>query len=400
MNSLTGVIRRAGYVLIIIVFAGTLALPLAASLLGLAPRPRLQEKRRLAEAPEFRFKGPILAKFPAKFEAYYNDNFAFRDQLVRWHNLVKVRALKVSPRPNVLIGKKGWLYYQEGLLDHDHAITPLTDHELSQWVQLLEERREWLATRGIRFLVVIPPDKHTVYPEYLPDWVRGVGLSPRLDQLLAYVREHSNVTIVDIRPSLRQAKGEDRLYQMTDTHWNYRGAFAADRSIAEVLARWYPEVQPLSRPAFSPAPTSWPGDLAEMLGLSNSFKEENLLLEPLQAMHSHVVSMADAAVGKTESIFEAANPALPRAVMFHDSFGCCLYPFLAEHFRRIAYHFTKTHGFFDTQLIEREKPDVVIWEFVERRLVIDALPTNPAEVAGAKRTKSGANSLVTGSNAQ
>jgi alginate O-acetyltransferase complex protein AlgJ len=381
MNSSTIVVRRSGHVLVIVVFVGTLALPLAASLLGLAPRPHLQEKRRLAQAPELCFNGPILAKFPAKFEAYYNDHFAFRDQLVRWHNLVKVRWLKVSPRPNVLIGKEGWLYYQEGLLDHDHAIPPLTDQQVCQWVQLLQERQQWLTARGIRFLVVIPPDKHSVYPEYLPDWVQSVGPSPRLDQLLANARGHSNLTILDLRAPLRQAKLEDRLYHKTDTHWNYRGAFVGQRCIAETLAPWFPQVQPLSRSAFSPATSTYSGDLGDMLGLPKSMKEEYLAFEARTPLRQHCVTMPDAAVGKTEHVSEVANPVLPAGVVFHDSFGEYLYPFLSEQFRRVVYRKTNELDF-DTRLIEREKPEVVILEFVERRLVNDRLPVNPVAVAG------------------
>jgi hypothetical protein len=51
--------------------------------------------------------------------------------------------------------------------------------------------------------------------------------------------------------------------------------------------------------------------------------------------------------------------------MIHDSFTAALRPFLSEHFRRIVYLQQHT---FDCGVIEREHPDVVLHEIVERYL--------------------------------
>ncbi len=32
-------------------------------------------------------------------------------------------------------------------------------------------RREWLAARGIAYVVTVVPEKFTIYPEHLPAWV-------------------------------------------------------------------------------------------------------------------------------------------------------------------------------------------------------------------------------------
>ena len=56
----------------------------------------------------------------------------------------------------------------------------------------------------------------------------------------------------------------------------------------------------------------------------------------------------------------------PRAVMFRDSFATWLIPFLVDHFRRITFSWQYT---FDRELVEKEHPDVVIQEMVERVLM-------------------------------
>jgi hypothetical protein len=76
---------------------------------------------------------------------------------------------------------------------------------------------------------------------------------------------------------------------------------------------------------------------------------------------------------------ECADYRLPRAVMYRDSFAASFIPFLSEHFQRILYiwnHESKTWDGFDGDIIERERPDVVIQELAEYKLAI-ALPSDP-----------------------
>lgn len=60
--------------------------------------------------------------------------------------------------------------------------------------------------------------------------------------------------------------------------------------------------------------------------------------------------------------------------MFRDSFADLLIPLLSEHFQRIVFSWQYT---FDRDIVEREKPDVVIQEMVERELMDDWLFDRP-----------------------
>ena len=57
------------------------------------------------------------------------------------------------------------------------------------------------------------------------------------------------------------------------------------------------------------------------------------------------------------------DPSLPTAMVFRDSFAGRLIPFLSEHFSRASYFWQNEFDFDD---IERQKPDIVIQEFVAR----------------------------------
>jgi hypothetical protein len=70
-------------------------------------------------------------------------------------------------------------------------------------------------------------------------------------------------------------------------------------------------------------------------------------------------------------VWEMDDPALPRAVMFHDSFAEPLRPLLAEHFARLACSWQDD---FAPAFVERERPQVVLQEMVERLLMVDFAP--------------------------
>jgi alginate O-acetyltransferase complex protein AlgJ len=292
---------------------------------------------------------------------------------LHWLTLVDVDWLRITPSPKVILGKRGWLFYAEKAPGLDYqSKRPFTAEQLDHWRRMLEARRDWLARRHIRFLFVIAPDKQSIYPEVLPRTVRQEqAADTRLDQLMDHLRANSDVTVVDLRECLRQVKNQERVYHVTDSHWNDRGAYAAYRVLAETLRQWFPECRPRARAEFREVLRRGGGsDCAVVLGLADRISEEYLDLAARFPERAHLADPDVALpISPIEPRFsmEQADPALPRAVMFRDSFGAQLVPFLSEHFRRIVY-ITEPAPMFDTNVIERERPDIVIQEMVERKL--------------------------------
>jgi len=153
-------------------------------------------------------------------------------------------ALGVSPTPSVILGRSGWLFFagDEALASY-RAVQPFTEAELAAWQRRIETRRDWLAERGIRYLVVIAPNKETIYPEFMPESLNRVRAVTRLDQLVAHLRAHSNVAVVDPRDALRTAKAA--AFCISDRyHWNDVGAWLLYREIVTGLRRWYQSSSP------------------------------------------------------------------------------------------------------------------------------------------------------------
>ena len=172
----------------------------------------------------------------------------------------------------VTLGSSGWLYFaSESAVSSYRAARPFSSEQLEQYRRLLEARRDWLAERGIRYLMIIAPNKDTIYPEFVPRSFNKLHSRSRLDQLLDYMKERSSVLILDIRDDLRRAKQVERVYDVTDSHWNPRGAYVAYVRIMQAISEWFPEARARPRSEFDDVVQIGPGgDLARMLGIAES----------------------------------------------------------------------------------------------------------------------------------
>jgi alginate O-acetyltransferase complex protein AlgJ len=314
------------------------------------------------------------------------DHFGFRSALIRLNALVMYKGFGVSPSPLVRVGPDGWLCYAADytLEDYRSAVAFKTG-ELEAWKRTLEKQRDWLARRGIRFLLVLACDKHVVYPESMPRSIVRHRRPYRLDELAEYLQANWTLKVVNLRDALQAARSTGRLYHRTDTHWNDLGAYVGYREMLLEITPWFPAVRPLPITAFDTTTHETPGlDLAMMMGLEDRIPEQNIMLEPRQERLAQTVfpRAPDEDFNDATRIMEIPGSSLPRLVMFRDSFASALVPFLAEHFRRSVFVWRYE---FDAALIEREKPDVVVLEVAGRRLQW-LFPSDPELPAGSPGT--------------
>jgi hypothetical protein len=362
-------------VVLIALFLAIIATPGLGLLLGI-DRSQVSEAemRRLTEFPEWSWQREALATWPDRFERYFKDRFAFRNALIRLQAGVLWHGLHTSSTDTVIAGKGDWLFYADdgGIQDYVQS-EPFSEVDLQRWQLTLERIRDWLASRGTRFLFVLAPDKQMIYPELMPASLHRLHNSYRADQLLAYMRAHSTVEILDLRPAILEAKPHELLYHRYDTHWNDRGALIGYQQIAMRLERWFPVIQPLQRSDFVTSPAAPSGDKTTMLGLVDQGKVTTPGLVPRLGWSSRVVYPANPdPYGEDGTVVTEVKPGSGlRAVMFRDSFSSRLIPFLSEHFSRILYQWQND---FDPDLVRREHPDIVIQEMVGRHF-INFVPT-------------------------
>jgi hypothetical protein len=180
----------------------------------------------------------------------------------------------------------------------------------------------------------------------------------------------------------RARKAGERIYHQTDTHWNGLGAFAAYSAIAGSVQQWFPNVTPMQKTAvIENRHRGSGGDLSGMLALPDYLPER----EWIDVVPAHPrAKSADARIAVPPNTpphvvpraREVEDPTLPRAIFLGDSFLQSLIPLFAEHFSRSLF---VTNDRLSQSLIERERPDLVIEERVERYLM-NAVPATPADL--------------------
>lgn len=343
---------------IVVIVAVALTVPGLATVVGLGAGPQRDEPAAAA--------GTGLAQAAARFDGH----FAFRATLVRWQAWLRVTLAGVSPLPTVWRGREGWWYYaDDGVVEDATNATPFTAAELEEWRATLQHTRDRLAAEGIAYVFVIAPDKHVVYPEYLPPGLHRRPGPSRIDQLVAHLKARSTVPVVDLQGVLADARRRGRIYHRTDSHWNDVGAAVAYRAILDAVGAQTPVLGLAAPPeAFDLVTRDEPGwDVAEMLGLTATLREENRLLVPTTPRQARVTEPVPAHplyIGP-RLVTESPDAARPRVVFYRDSFGSALVPFLAEHARRmlVLWEYDVT-----PETIREERPAVVIHEWAGRRL--------------------------------
>jgi Flp pilus assembly protein TadD len=342
------------------------------------------EKRKLAILPDLKWNIDSLCSFPAGFETYLKDHFGLRNKLISLHNTIKFNVLGKSPNPGVAIGKENWLFYKTdtfgiSLVDDFRGLKTFTPSELEAIQIHFETKRDWLAEKGIQYLLVVVPNKQTVYPEYLPDYFNKVSDKTQLDQFVEYMNKNSDLNFLDLRADLLNAKKDHLIYFRTDSHWNDMGAYAAYKSMMNEIKNRFPEAgEPIAETEIKMTMSSHSGkDLAKLIGLpdmtendipSLSFKFPVIIPDksPKWALKSWPWWVQP---------FETSDQSRKiRAVVFRDSFIDAMLPFFSKHFQQAAYIASKFDYSIMEYLIKEIKPDIVIEQGIERHLFLAFLP--------------------------
>ncbi len=395
------------------VFVVSIFLPGVQMLWPVLPEYESFENRTLAQRPAFPSTRESAMAFPSKVENYFDDHFGFRNTLIRWNNLVRVEWLRstsniakteaeddapqitahgrrrrrepASDRPSgfvkfgggkavALRGKEDWIFLDGPELRAYYRGELFTDDELAQWIGEFRRRGSQFAERGVRYVVVVCPSAHSIYPEFLPHQFRPLATFVRLDQLVNAFDGLDDVSLIDLRPAMREAKEQLRCYHRTDSHWNDFGAYVAYVEIMEHLCERLENVKPWDFSKFEVSGRDTPaGDLARSLGLADRRREDAIKLIPLEPRSAEPPFPAVERLGMPGPLFGRRqvtthpNVELPRAVVVHDSFAFMMMPFLSEHFSYVKYVFYAT----DCIVAEchEDAPDVVIQLFSEVHLV-------------------------------
>ncbi|RJP57769.1 MAG: hypothetical protein C4541_09620 [Candidatus Auribacter fodinae] len=353
----------------------------------------LHENRTYSRLPALSLEYSKLMAYPDEFEDNFNDHFGLRQIYIFLNNYMKYMYLGLSGSPKVDIGKDQWLFFAITFTGY-HDSSVFTPDLLDRWKLSLEIKKAWFLKQGIRYYFTIIPNKNTIYPEYVPQKYARKETSTPIDQLTEHLRQNSTVPFVDVKETLLNAKnGTYTLYYKTDTHINYYGAFHIANRLLQAVSQEVPACIPLNISEFTvTSKTGRGGDLSRMLGLDSLITDQWIIFEPNSSWSftsptpeeifypdTIFVKNADDPVIETRNISQA----LPNALVFRDSCGHGVLPFLSERFSYIRYIWEHLGILIPIEtLIEEVQPDVVIEEVVERNLIFDK-PQLPPDISKA-----------------
>jgi hypothetical protein len=324
------------------------------------------EKRTLISKPAF----GINEAYPKEFEAYFNDNFGFRNYLINLGGSYRTKLFRSSMHPELVkFGKENWLYYNriEGKIFKSYTHTNLLPKDtLELIVAKWELNKSKYEEKGAKYFLAFWPNKHTIYPEYLPKTMSAQirDTLSRVDQILSYLKKNkSSITLFDSRPFLLEGKKEHQLYHKFDTHWNDYGAFLAYQSF---LNSNFDQlgIRPKSIDDFS---VEWndfeKGELIQMLGVKNrGFFVEKAPVFKLKNNINQIEFLSTKGYPKQTKITRnkyCGNKL--KVLVFRDSYTSKLIQFLSLHFYEVTYIWG--HG---ERYVDELKPDIIIEGYVER----------------------------------
>ncbi|CAN5594253.1 hypothetical protein BH10ACT11_BH10ACT11_15520 [soil metagenome] len=267
----------------------------------------------------------------------------------------------VDPAEMVLQGSDGWLFLRG---DGNNVIGQHTGRVTRgwrgrrRWRSLLAERTKLQDELDFVWAMEIVPDKEAVYPEFLPPSVVPAPSRP-VHEILE-LADGAGAPVHYLLDDLIAAKSRGELYSKTDTHWNFRGSFAAYQAICERLAGRGLDLRILEQAEIRWETYDGHQDLGMKLSppqLSKHVRADliehrsKLVFDNRIARHSRTL------------IFEQDAPELPSALVFGESFAFHLLIFLKESFRRLAFVHTSS---LSPEVVAAERPDVVLSVPIER----------------------------------
>ncbi len=298
-------------------------------------------KRDKATFPELKAEEP----FYPRLEAYIADHFPAKNSYVAQSNYLTKGILgAANAKSQVLWGSQHWLFYNATInddrgLNEAYGYRAFTKAELAKIAQNIQTIRNWCERHQIAFELLLCPNKHSVYPEYLPMPYAQTAQQSQLDQIYDAVPQ-----LIPLKKRLLHAKNQRfDLYYRQDTHWNKLGAYLAVKALQEKLQSSFHFLQPFAaQPFFDKHHKEM--DLANMFGLNGCLPYRNVGL----------------------LYTKKPKKKIPHLVIVHDSFLNNMLPSLKHLFTKVSPKFIFNEGLLSPEILLREKADVFVIELVER----------------------------------
>ena len=236
------------------------------------------------------------------------------------------------PDTNVVQGPDGWLFLEGELVRACSRFEPW-DKIMTRYVKLVDVIR----ASGREVVFVVPPDKSSIYSEYVPEdgfasqdcWQAGHRAA------WAAIESTGEPDILPLRETLLAGKAAppEEAYYPEDTHWNTKGATLAARAL---LARL--DAPPLLESDIQRSRGTRVGDLTGLIGAPEGRETPvwTVRRPGLPAPEETDKPLGTGTLHTTRYPRNAVAQVPGRTVYVYDSFGFALLDAFKPYFRQLA----------------------------------------------------------------
>lgn len=292
-------------------------------------------------------------------------------------------------RNSVIAGKDNFLFLGNGfnnVLNKTNGLDRPSKNEIDKWTDKLQCLQQEYENKGIKFIIVIAPNKESIYKDKLPNWMNYNGKTITDDIVESALNK--NINMLDLRSLLEKEKysNNELLYFKTDTHWNIKGASLGFESTIDFINDIYKvNIEKLHytlQPSFRGG-----GDLTRFLKIQDllsstydndfslifeknievckgNINKESGSLEECTNISNPILDIN----GQPQYIINKLNPGY-KLLFLGDSFGVASSQLYNASFNTIwKWHYGAINGEMLSKFIDDNKPDIVIYQIIERAL--------------------------------
>ncbi|MDY6935880.1 MAG: hypothetical protein SVZ03_16885 [Spirochaetota bacterium] len=187
----------------------------------------------------------FTGQFQRDIEKWLSYNIGLRAAFIRIDNQINYSFFNyVSATPSIIIGKDKWLYstpYIDNYYNRD--IVPIC--ELEKKAINITKLQKLLKSKDIGFLLIITPNKASIYPEYIPEYIKkkyiaekNVRKKSNYENIISLFNKYK-INYLDGHSFFIELKKKSPypLFPKSGIHWSYYSAYFFTDKFISTLER-------------------------------------------------------------------------------------------------------------------------------------------------------------------
>lgn len=332
-----------------------------------------KENRKITAFPQ---ESTTSKKFYTEFEKWYQDRLRYRDKIISFWKQSNFN-FGVILKDNIILGKNDWLFNTNNCLKFFK--------EPKEKIQKIKDLQNYCQKNKIDFIIMIPPNKESIYRDYFPEAIRSKHKIPIYWQTQAEnLFKKNQINYISVTKQIENQRKIEMhdLYFNDDHHWSYYASSTASDLLMKKLEKDLHKnfYQGLKFDGTTKKATK-EYSYANQLGL----KLNHEFMAPWSKNYTNELYLTDTSTGKTRKISNVISnnvmwsPMLRgegivnnkstknniKILILGDSYSSYMIPYLSQNINEIiSTHYTRVAGKKKEvnikKLINKHKPNAIV----------------------------------------